>query len=97
LDGDPRSSRASLRALRLVALLASIEEGALIVEGGGDEAIAHLKEALRLKPDLTSAHVNLAMLLVKSGDVPEARRHLETALQIDPGNGAARQLLDRLR
>ena len=35
------------------------------------------REALRLKPDLPTAHLNIALLLIKKGDVAQARRHLE--------------------
>jgi Tfp pilus assembly protein PilF len=50
-------------------------------------------EALRLKPDLPTAHFNVARLWIKKGDVAKARRHLEEALSIDPGYAPAQQAL----
>ncbi len=62
------------------------------MEGQSDAAMAEYQEALRLKP-LPSAHLNIALLLMKKGDAAEARRHLETALSIDPNYEPARQAL----
>ena len=45
-----------------------------------------------MKPDLTTAHFNLAMLLVKRGRLADARRHAETALTIDPQYEPAHRL-----
>ena len=55
--------------------------------------MAQYTEALRLKPDLPTAHLNVAVLLIKKGDVVQARRHLETALAIDSGYVPAQQAL----
>ena len=57
------------------------------------DALAQYLEALRLKPDLATAHFNIAVLLVGQGKLEDARRHLQTALTIDPGYAAARQAL----
>jgi len=54
---------------------------------------AEYQEALRLKPDLPTAHLNVALLLMKKGDVADARRHLERALAIDPEYAPAQQAL----
>ena len=51
------------------------------------------REALRLKPELPTAHLNIALLYMKRGDTADARRHLETALQVDPNYAPARQAL----
>jgi Tfp pilus assembly protein PilF len=53
------------------------------------------QEALRLKP-LPSAHLNIALLMIKSGDLAGARSHLETALSIDPGYTPAVQALQAI-
>jgi protein O-mannosyl-transferase len=66
--------------------------GALAMQGRDDEALKEYDEALRLKP-LASAHYNLALLQMKRGDAANARRHLETALSIDPGYAPAAQAL----
>jgi len=55
--------------------------------------MAQYEEALRLKPDLSTAHLNVALLLIKRGDAAAARRHLETALAIDPGYEPAQRAL----
>ena len=55
--------------------------------------MAEYREALRLKPDLPTAHLNIALLLIKKGDVADARRHLERALAIDPEYLPAQQAL----
>jgi hypothetical protein len=57
--------------------------------------MAECQEALRLKP-LPSAHLNIALLLIKKGDVGEARRHLEAALQIDANYGPALKALQAI-
>jgi Flp pilus assembly protein TadD len=82
-------------ALRLDPKLAEARNGlggALAMEGKNAEAMAEYEQALRLKP-LASAHLNIALLLIKEGDVGGARRHLESALSIDPGYAPALQAL----
>ena len=48
------------------------------------EAIEHLQQALRLKPDFAEAHNDLGIVLTRSGRIPEAIEHLEQALRIKP-------------
>ena len=69
--------------------------GALAMQGRDDEAMTEYEEALRLKP-LASAHFNIALLLIKKGDAANARRHLDTALSIDPGYTPAAQALQAI-
>ena len=85
-------------ALRLDPKLAEAHNGlgaALATAGHADEAMAEYEKALELKP-LASAHLNIALLLIKRGQIAEARRQLETALSVDPGYMPARQTLDYL-
>ena len=85
-------------ALRLDPTLAEAHNGlggALALEGKSEEAMTEYREALRLKP-LPSAHLNVALLLIKQGDLPSARQHLEAALSIDPNYMPARQALQAI-
>jgi tetratricopeptide (TPR) repeat protein len=99
-EGNAADAAAQYReALRLDPRLAEAHNGlggALATAGKTDEAMAEYQEALRLKP-LPSAHLNIALLLIKKGDVAEARRHLETALSIDPNYAPASQALSYLQ
>ena len=61
------------------------------------EAIAHYEEALRIRPDFAAAHFNLAVGDAKVGRYGEAIRHLERVLALDPTNGPAREILERLQ
>jgi tetratricopeptide (TPR) repeat protein len=61
--------------------------GAFLTEQGSwREAIPHLKEAVRLKPDQSDAHNNLGNALSKDpGRSAEAISEFEAALRLDPG------------
>ena len=48
------------------------------------EAIGHLEQALRIKPDFAEAHYNLGVALMASGRIPEAIEHYQQALRIKP-------------
>ncbi len=61
------------------------------------DAIAQYGEALRIRPDFTAAHYNAAMAEAKSGRYEEAVRHLQRVLELEPGNGPAREVLERLQ
>jgi Flp pilus assembly protein TadD len=52
-------------------------------------AIFHLREALRLKPDLAVAHKSLGVHLAQAGNREEGARHLAEALRINPNIAAA--------
>jgi tetratricopeptide (TPR) repeat protein len=68
---------------------------ALARQGKMKEAIAELGEAVRIAPDAES-HYYLAVALALDGNAPEAARHLEAALTIDPGFQPARAALQKL-
>jgi hypothetical protein len=57
---------------------------ALAQRGKIEEAIAHYRQALRIKPDFAEAHDNLGIALKRMGKVPEAAGHYEQALRIRP-------------
>ncbi len=53
--------------------------------GDAARSIKAYREALRLRPDLASAHDNLGFVLSRTGRVPEAIEQFEAAVRIDPG------------
>ena len=70
---------------------------ALLRAGNVEEAIGHLREALRLMPDSAVAHYNLGNALLQSGRAPEAIDQYEQALRINPDFTPARNKLARLQ
>lgn len=62
----------------------------IVLLAGGDRRGAEtaFREAIRIQPDSADAHGNLANLL--AGDLPAARHHFETALRLNPKDGAVR-------
>ncbi len=52
--------------------------------GRNSEAIGHLEQTLRIRPDFAEAHCNLGIALGQAGRMPEAIEHLEQALRIKP-------------
>ena len=52
--------------------------------GQFDEAIAHYRKALEIKPDDAEAHYNLGNALAGRGQVDEAIAHYQTALELKP-------------
>ena len=57
---------------------------ALASRGQVDEAIAHYRKALEIKPDDVRAHNNLGVALAGRGAVDEAIAHFRKALEIEP-------------
>ena len=87
-------------ALRIDPNLAQAHNGlgsVFSLQHRDDQAMAEFNRALELKPDLPSAHLNIAIVLLRKGDTAGARRHLETALTIDPGYEPARNVLARIQ
>ena len=62
--------------------------------GRVDEAIAHYREALELKPDYGLAHYNLGIAIASRGRVDEAVAHYEEALKIVPNDVNIRRSLE---
>jgi tetratricopeptide (TPR) repeat protein len=60
--------------------------GAVALDAGRvDEAIGHLREAIRLQADSPAARKNLAMAWMQRGEWAKARHQLQAALEILPG------------
>lgn len=53
--------------------------------GRNAEAITHLEQALRLRPDYPEAHGNLGLALTRAGRPAEAVPHLQESLRLKPG------------
>jgi tetratricopeptide (TPR) repeat protein len=49
-----------------------------------DEAIAHFRRAVEIRPDYAEAHNGLGVALLRKGQVDEAITHLQRALEIQP-------------
>jgi Flp pilus assembly protein TadD len=95
---------------RLVAIRPSDQEAirrlATVLLAEGDrfasasrwpDAIRLYREAIELRPDDPDAHNNLGGALAASGNTVEARKHFETALQLNPEHQMARRNLELLR
>ncbi|MCB9463774.1 MAG: tetratricopeptide repeat protein [Candidatus Eisenbacteria bacterium] len=65
------------------------------MEGATEKAMAEYETAIRLNPENTEAHNNLAGLLLSAGDAHAARRHLESVVRAYPGDVSARLNLTR--
>jgi tetratricopeptide (TPR) repeat protein len=62
-----------------------------------NEAIAHYRKAVELKPGFAEAHFNLGVALADRGQVEEAIAHYQKALEIKPDFVDARRNLEALR
>ena len=58
--------------------------GMLIINNSLDEALAHFKEALRLKPDVAEAHTNLGNALQRMGRLREAVAEYRESVRLKP-------------
>lgn len=65
----------------------------LFRHGDTKDALAKYHKALSLEPELTAAKIAIGEAYLKLEQLPEAEKTLETILQHEPGNGAARFLL----
>lgn len=57
--------------------------------GAGPKAIEHLRAAIRLRPEVPEAHLNLATVLHNARQPKAAETHLRKALQLRPTYGEA--------
>jgi len=86
-------------ALRTAPDMADVHNNlavALTKQGRLDDAVTEFLEAIRANPGGASFHYNLAVTLIQRGDSVQARRHLESALELNPRFEAARQALGAL-
>lgn len=70
---------------------------ALLARGAMEEAGAEFRRTVELDGSIASARIGLAQVMAGSGNVAGALEQLELALEFEPENPQARQLLDRLR
>lgn len=64
--------------------------------GRNEEAIAHLQEALRIKPNFTYAQYNLGIEFVHLGKLDEASTHFSEAIRLDPSYASAHNNLGNI-
>jgi tetratricopeptide (TPR) repeat protein len=57
--------------------------------GDSDEAIAHYRQAIELRPSYAEAHYNLGRLLAQKGQLDDAVTHYEKALELNPVDAEA--------
>ncbi len=69
--------------------LAHSNLGALLRPSAPDEALVHLTEAVRLKPDSETGHYNLANLFQQTGRFDEAVREYRETIRLSPGMALA--------
>jgi tetratricopeptide (TPR) repeat protein len=62
-----------------------------MMQGAPAEAIAHFTKALQMNPRLATAHLNMGLALMATGDRARARASFEAALRADPNLEAARR------
>ena len=63
--------------------------GTFEAKGQFNEAIAHYREAVKIKPDVAQVQSNLGYALLQEGEVDEAIVHLQKTLQINPAYAEA--------
>jgi protein O-mannosyl-transferase len=69
----------------------------LSAEGRTAEAVAQFEAAIQIRPDIPSIHLSLATALLRiPGRTDEAVGELHTVLRLQPGNAAARRILEGL-
>ena len=70
--------------------------GALSARGDQAGAVRAFEQSAQLAPASPKSHYNLAVALQATGQLYEAKSHLDQALALDPNYGQARALLDEL-
>lgn len=94
-NGDASAVSVGERALALAPNSPVVLDtvGLLNVESGKlEDGIAQLRRAAELAPKAVSVRVNLARGLIKAGNKSEARRYLEEARSLDPGESALKEI-----
>lgn len=66
------------------------------MQGNRAEAIRAFQAAVHYMPENADAHRDLGSLLLEDGQAVEARTHLRQALQLQPGDDRAKQLLEEI-
>ncbi len=62
---------------------------ALVLLGKIDDAIAHFRRVIEIRPDLPDVHHQLALALGRKGDLAQAMTHFRTAIALRPGDPEA--------
>ncbi|MBV9463345.1 MAG: tetratricopeptide repeat protein, partial [Verrucomicrobiae bacterium] len=61
-----------------------------------DRSIYFFEQAVKVKPDFTPAHLNLASCYFTKGRLAEARTEVQAVLRAEPGNRQAEKLLRQI-
>lgn len=85
-----------LRDLTAVSLYYSNVGAELLRTGRSEEALAWLRKATMIDPDLGDGWVNLGVALRRAGDIDAAEKAYRRALEVDPGAASAYQNLAAL-
>jgi len=84
---EPADSDSELKSVPLTEAQALAYLGDLLLHyDRGDEAEKHLRQALALTPELSTANASLGMLRVNQRDFAAAKEHLQRAMKSDPQN-----------
>src|SRR5690606_4285336 len=87
-DAFPRARETALRALALdpenASAYATLGYAALYYDWNLEEAEAHFRRSIALRPTYSKAHQWYANLLTAAGRFPEAEREMRRAQQLDP-------------
>ena len=99
LQGRAEEAAASYRAALALEPNATAHHNlAMLLRGVDlDRAIVHHTECLRLQPDSADAYNALAAAWMMKGNLSEARRLLERALELEPAHAEAGENLARVR
>ena len=62
---------------------------ALRAKGENEQAVAHYRQAVALRPQYSEAHYNLARILVERGEFADAIAHYESAIAVNPAEAEA--------
>jgi tetratricopeptide (TPR) repeat protein len=96
LAGDLKDDRAAIEQCRLVLdhlphfHIAHAQLGELLSNmGQSDAAIAHYREAIRIKPTSANAHYNLGLAYQSQNKLDKAVKHYSTSLRLQPDHGGA--------